>query len=291
MRYLLSPIACLFLLLLTACEKEAAPPRELNRAEAELLARELVSADWLYARAYVEVDQAARREERLNGFTGPEPDRVEERSNCPAITFTATPQKFWPATLTLDYGPSPCTGPNGYTAAGKVVAVYDGLLGRPGTSIRVTYTDYQHNGYTLNGTYLVRNEGPDEQQRPTFTGQIIDGRLQAPNGKTWQHQAVHVSKIISGQETNFFTHGFPGILDDVWSWSTTASGVGANGYAYTITTDQALRKPTICQWPVSGRLGLSVPDFDFNAQLNYGSGACDNDALLDWNGFEIAIEL
>lgn len=291
MRHLLFPIAGLLVFMFSACEKDDARPTELTRAEAEAIAQETMTADWLYARAYVEVDQAARREGRLNGFTEPEPTTVEPRTNCPTVTFAATPQKFWPATLTLDYGPSPCTGPNGYTAAGKLVATYDGLLGRPGTSIRVDYIDYQHNGYTLNGTYLVRNDGPDAQQQQTFTARIIDGRLQAPNGKTWQHQAVHVSKLISGQETNFFTHGLPGVLDDVWSWSTTASGVGASGLAYTITTDQALRKPNICQWPVSGRLQLRVAELDFLARLNYGGGSCDDDALLDWNGFEIPIEL
>ena len=58
----------------------------------------------------------------------------------------------------------------------------------------------------------------------------------------------------------------------------TASGVNRDGYAYDVFIETPLVLDKICPWLVSGVLTLTVDNLDVS--LDYGTGNCDNKALL-----------
>lgn len=285
---LLLPLLALALAF-TACQKDNSG--ELSEAEARQVMEDYYTAEAMFSGAYDEVDREAQREEDLNDLQGEEPPTpVDDRGNCPVVTFTTTPNTIWPAVLTLDYSAG-CTTPGGHTAAGTIVATFNGLLGQEGTSISVDFDSYVHEGFTLTGTYLVTNAGLDAQDRRVIVSEIIDGQLTGPLGNSIQHNSVRTSTMVAGQHTNFFTHGILGILDDSWSTSVQAEGIGVNGNAYTVQTLQDVVDPVSCRWPVSGEVELAVPANDASLLLDYGSNTCDNKATLTWNGVSWEIEL
>ena len=281
-------LALLAVVTLLACTED---PETVDRASAEEsreVAGDYLLADQIFESLYRTMDTEARQEGILNGVRTESPG--VPRTDCLTKTFTADPDKFFPATLVLDFGTG-CTTDDGHTVAGKLIATFDGLLLGPNTSIQLDYQDLFWDGYQVSGTYRVQNLGENEFGQWTFSSEIVDGQLIYPDGGLLQHSRTRTSVRVAGGETNFFTNGLAGIFDDVWETTGTAEGVNPDGVPYTASTPSALVSPVNCQWVVSGELRLDVPTLSAPAILNYGNGTCDNDAVLTVGEYSWNIDL
>ena len=275
----------LFLAVLAAgCSKD--DDSGIDRAADEQAARDYLLAEGIYEAAFQLVDAEAKQQGALNDFQGPV-DPVEPRDNCPFSELVLTEGSVFPATLTLDFGEG-CRAGDGVLRAGKIVATFNGLLLRPGTDIYIDFDGYEQDGHAVTGSYRLSNDG--QAGLPTFTG-IVDGELTTADGRRIGYQATNTLVQTEGADTNFFTDGLSGITDDVWSGTRDATLTSSTGRTLRVNTPDPIRHPRTCFWPVSGFHALQLSNPDRTGSIDFGTGACDNKAVLTIGEFTVEVEL
>ncbi len=197
-----------------------------------------------------------------------ENNNVGRGPSCATITISPADPAVYPKTMTIDFGTG-CTSSNGVTRKGKLIATLSGRIRTTGSVVGVTFDNYYVNNYKVEGNFSITNNSTGNGLN--FTTQTTNGKVTYPNGTTWYNYAgTHTVVQTAGAGTITFT-------DDNFSVtgnSTTTSG--NNSLAVTISTP--LVKNASCRNIVSG-----VQSFTYNnlsGTLNYGDGACDNQALL-----------
>ncbi len=275
------------ILLIAGCAKEE-EVSEQDRMATESAAQDYLLAETTFEGVFKMVDEEAKKQGDLNGFQVPD-DELDDRDNCPEVSFTLTDNTIFPATLTLTFEEG-CTTPSGATASGTVIAIYDGLLFSPGTSYSLRFLDFVHNGNTITGDYVLSNDGEDANGQWTFTA-TVDGVVTTADGRTINYQSQRVSKMIEGNDTNFFTDGLSGIFDDVWGTTQESTITNSEGQVLTVTTPDLIRSPLTCRWPVSGFVDLNLSNPDTDGSLDFGDGDCDNKAVLTIGTYTVEIEL
>lgn len=277
----------LFTLLLMACSKEKTVSEE-DRMTAERASQEYLIAETTFENIFKIVDTQAKLQGRLNGLADQEPE-IESRGNCPQTDLNFSGSSVFPATLELDFGPG-CSEKGIPLASGKITAVFNGLLVNAGTSISLSFTDFVHNGNAVSGAYEIKNEGKDANGHLTFSS-LIDGQITTAAGKTFAYQAATASKQTAGGDTNFFTNGLGGILDDVWSTTREAVLTTSEGLSVNISTPSAIQHPFTCVWPVSGQFALDLGSLGTTGAIDFGNGTCDDKALLTIGDYSIELDL
>ena len=71
--------------------------------------------------------------------------------------------------------------------------------------------------------------------------------------------------------------------DDVYLISGTADGTGINGNTFSVVIHNPLRVALNCKWIESGTLTLTPQNLS-PRDVDYGSGACDDQATVTING-------
>jgi hypothetical protein len=274
-------------LLFTSCNKDEETTTAEERQAAEQASKDFMLAENIFENVFKMVDTEAKKQGDLNGFQSPEV--VDDRNNCPGVGFEITPQTIFPATLTLDFDTG-CTTDNGVVAAGKIVAIFNGLLLSEGTSYTLSFENFIYANNTVNGSYILSNDGMNASGQPTFSA-VIDGQITKADGTSFTYQSTNVASQTEGNDTNFFTDGLAGIFDDVWSSEREGTIVRGDGVTLSVTTPEAIRNPLTCRWPVSGTYALELSDPALTGSIDFGSGDCDNKALLTVGDFELEIEL
>lgn len=278
------------IVLFAGCNKEE---DEQPLSDADRIAVEAAAADYLLAQAACEnafkiVDTEAKKQSNLNGLHDNAPE-VEIRNDCPGVDLTLGGNSVFPATLTLDFNEG-CQPENGVILAGKIVAVYNGLLLSPGTSYELTFENFVYNGNAIQGTYFLSNDGQDNNGQWMFSA-TVDGIVTTADGRTIDYEATHSSRQVEGYDTNFFTDGLSGILDDVWSGTREARLTTSGGVDLSVTTPSPIRNPLICRWPVSGNFELSFNTLGLTGSIDFGDDQCDNKAQLTVGDFSRELEL
>ena len=289
MKHLLPLAAVCFGVSLTACDKDdvtdtAAPTAE-DQAAARLAVAQAVSASAGFSAAFATVSEAAQTNDGLSGdgLVGDAPAPELRARNCAAPAFATTPQTFFPATVTLDFGDG-CTDDQGRALGGTLVATFSGLFHEPGTRIDLRLDRYLVAGNRLTGDYAITNTGPDAQGRPTFRHSITGGTVDYPDGTSLGYEEVVTSVVAEGADTDFWNAGVDGLLDDVHEDTRTATVRTAAGNVIGVRTTQPLRRPVTCPRPVSGRYDLTTPALAQTAELDFGDGACDDRAEVRYAG-------
>ena len=290
---ILFPAVVFSLLAFSSCQSDRdAEPIPINQTEAQDAAN-MIEASWsgrnAFANSYDQVDYQAQQEGDLNGFTTTNDDH-RPPSSCAAVSFIADPDNFWPAVLTLDYDQG-CINELGQNLSGIITATFDGLLLTEGTNINVDFDAFSINAYAVDGTYSVRNDGLNGAGQRNFTHRIDNGQLQQNGTTILTYEAVENHVQTEGQETNFFTDGLSGILDDVFEETVNANGTGALGNSFTITTLEPLTRPVFCSKPVSGKLQYDFAIFDQSAILDFGNGSCDDFATVTIGTYSFTIRI
>ncbi|PHN03031.1 hypothetical protein [Flavilitoribacter nigricans] len=281
-------LPCLALLAFaTACSKEKSVSEE-DRMAAEKAAEEYMMAETTFEHVFQVVNREAGQQGDLNGFKNEEGD-LDTRGNCPQTNLNLAGNGVFPATFELDFGAG-CADGDFPLMAGKITAVFNGLLLSPGTSISLSFTDFVHNGNAVSGAYEIKNEGKDNDGFFTFSS-TIDGQITTAAGKSFAYQASTMTKKTQGGDTNFFTDGLSGILDDVWSTTRDAVLTTSEGVVVNISTPNAIKNPITCVWPVSGFFALDISNPAVTGSIDFGDGGCDDKALLTIGDYSVELDL
>lgn len=211
---------------------------------------------------------------------------IEERGSgntCPTVTLDK-PWGTWPNTLTIDYGPDGCTGPNGdHLLKGKIIVEQSADMFTKDATRTKTFDNFYVDDVKVEGTKSWTNNGIDAAGDWSYTKTATNMKLIYPDGTstTWNH--THTSTLIQGTLTLTF-------WDNVWSTTGNSSGTNRNGVSYTATITEPLIKKATCRWISEGKVEFTR---DGNtASLDFGNGTCDRFGTLTGpNGNTFVIKL
>ena len=191
----------------------------------------------------------------------------------------------FPRVTTIDFGTG-CTGADGKVRKGIITVTHDGPYREAGTTITITFTNYFVNDNQVLGTKTVHNDGLNNNGNLSFTV-TVSGQIIRANGQgtiTWTSQRTR--EWIAGSATSTRD-------DDRYSITGSASGTASNGDAFRATIVNALvrnlelgcRRHFVAGSVLIERTGK--PD----RTIDFGNGACDDEATVTINGVSHTITL
>lgn len=247
-----------------SCSKDDSPDN--TTPPDDLTAQELTAAriqsDLVFDDVSSEVLQVS-----VNGTTGA---ASTTSSACATVTISPQDLTTWPKTVTIDYGSTGCIGINGWVRKGKISYTLTKLPRETGAVVSVTFDNYSVNGYKLEGSYSITNNGSSDANL-NITTRLVNGKITYPDGKWYTRNSTINWQQVAGS-------GTASILDD--EFNVTGEAViksSANNELITSSKTPLLRKVT-CGNFVSGQLNVAYNGIA--GVLDFGSGACDKNATL-----------
>jgi hypothetical protein len=191
----------------------------------------------------------------------------------PCIDAITVDTSSLPKVMVIDYGNDDCASNDGRVRKGVLTITYTGRYRTPGTIITVSPQNFSIDGYTINGSKTIVNEGLNTLGQPYFSV-VVSASITAPNSEwaaTW-----------NGNRTRTWTEGYTTILnifDDVYSITGGGSGINRNNVPYTMNIDEPLVAKVGCPWIVQGVMTID-PEEGQNRVIDWGSGDCNNGLTL-----------
>lgn len=219
-----------------------------------------------------------------------------ERPNaCFTVTVTHPNNTPFPVKVVIDFGNIPCMGPDGHTRRGKIINIYTNRLIFPGAIATTTFENFYFDSIKVEGTHKITNTSQPITTVPPhrqFTVDVINAKLTKPNGNFTEWNSHKVITQIEG----LVTPDFP--RDDVFRIEGHSRGRASRNnilVAWESHVIEPLIKKFLCRWIVRGtvrtvRLNTTTNN-PWVAVLNFGNGACDNQAVITINGVSHQITL
>lgn len=195
--------------------------------------------------------------------------------SCPTISVLHPSTGIWPKIITIDYGTG-CTGFYGNTRAGKIILNVTGPRRIEGSKRTVTFDNYYFNSIKVEGTKVFENLGLNDHDNFVISVKFSGGKLILPDGKTMEREAEDKREWIAG----FITGNK---WDDECLVTGSASGKNADGISYIRTIESALQWKRVCAFVVSGVVRIEKEGAE-PFKLDYGTGECDNKAVVTRGG-------
>lgn len=267
----LSAIATMFALFIISCDKEPETDTETQSAVDNAKAEEAVS------QMFSSVNHYGINEDGIKNGT------LIDSGGCVTITIDTT--IAFPRTLTLDFGTVGCVGFDGKVRKGKLHAKYSNHWLNPaaGTYVEATCDNYYVNGEKLEGTFKVTFNGANSYGGPSYTLTATNAKITLITGKQISWNATETIDWIDG-----YTDLLPS--NDVMLISGNSTGTNSAGRAYTMSITKPLKKDMSCQWITEGTIELTPAELNTRT-VDFGSGACDNDATVSIKGVVINFKL
>jgi len=278
------------LLLISSCQKEKSQDGtdEQQEAEASQVSSESDSESEIIFNGIFD-DAIGVNEEVGIGGTG-----VFGRVlSCPDVTVVRlNPPAIFPVKVILDFGANGCTGSDGHFRKGKVITVYTARLLAPGAIATTTFDGFYFDSLKVEGTHKITNTSPAITTQPPvrqFTADVINGKLTRPSGNFIEWNSQKTIKQIEGILTNI-------PLDDIFRVEGSARGKVQRGRLL-VLWESSIIEPLIkrfnCRWIVKGRVRTVRANSNerWIAELDFGTGTCDNQAVITINGVPHQITL
>jgi len=193
-------------------------------------------------------------------------------SDCATVTLDTT---SLPYVLTIDFGEENCLCHDNKFRRGKIIVTFNGRYHQPGTVITHTFDNYYVNDDKVDGTKVVTNMGENENGNIYFTIEVV-GVIQKEDGSTFSWNSSREREWIQGSDTR-------NRWDDIYLITGYAEGIRPNGLTWEREILNALRVELACRFIVSGSIEIR-PEGRPVRLLDYGDGACDNEATVTING-------
>lgn len=208
-----------------------------------------------------------------NGYQEGEEGRSQLSSlftDCTTITIEPNGNG---GVITLDFGDG-CTLNNGAVVSGKIVLEYGAIIGGTRT-INYTFVDYTYNQNSVMGGGEVFREIANEDGNPQSTvNEAIT--VSFPNTDiTATRTGTRISEWVEGVGSGVW-------LDNVYHVTGNWDTVLTNGFTRSGNVTQALVAKVSCPYLVSGV--LDVTQNTLSGAIDWGDGACDNQATITING-------
>lgn len=188
-----------------------------------------------------------------------------------------------PLTVQVHFGQTACTDDDGVNRTGSIFIEYSGKYLDEGTSAAVTLEGYRIDGFLISGTLTIINLGINQNDLPAFTFQVENGEVKGvDNTYTIQWETNQYREWVEGSSS-------PWLVDDEYRITGTSNGQNRDGSRFTASIRSALRTQFICPWVVSG--SVEIEEEGPQRLLDYGDGACDDQAVVTANEQETQISL
>jgi hypothetical protein len=184
--------------------------------------------------------------------------------------------------LLIDFGATGCTGIDGKTRSGSILIKLEGKFWEPGAQYIYTLTDYTVDGTEIDGTLTLTGFDRDSLGRLFYALSVADGEVNYPDGSFITYETERTYTWIAGEGS-----GTPD--DNVFEVRGFANGQTSTGAGYDAETLAGLEYKTACayqdiHYPVAGELKIIRNNVSAPYLIDYGSGVCDKDIVVDWNG-------
>ena len=214
----------------------------------------------------------------------------------PCVTVTIThlnPPNVFPERIVIDFGNTGCSCRDGHTRKGKIITEYTARLLYPSAVATTTFDGFYIDSIKVEGTHKITNTGTTNTNPPNrqYTVDVTNAKLTKPSG---DYTYWNSHKVIT--QTEGLTTSTP--LDDVFKIDGSAHGQVKKDnliVAWESNILDSLVKKFSCPWIVKGtvktvRTATNVSP-RWTAVLDFGSGNCDNQAVITINGVTHQITL
>lgn len=201
-------------------------------------------------------------------------------SSCSVITVDSI-SSLDADTVTIDFGTVNCLDFTGRSRRGAIACVYNGGYNDSLSTKQITFNNYFVNDKQLTGTLNVTNNGRDASGRIVYSV-VTSGSILLASGTT-VYNASNLFTRASGASTSTFS-------DDVWMISGLGTGTSDSGLNYTFSITSPIIRANACTWMTQGTVNF-VPSGYISTVLDFGIGACDNQANITIEGNVFVLSL
>ncbi len=209
---------------------------------------------------------------------------------CYTVTIDHPGPSFFPVKITIDFGQTGCTGPDGPVRKGKVITTYSARLTNPGAVANTEFDNFYVDNVKVEGDLRIANTATNANDR-IFELKVTDGKLTWTNGDYTKWNSTRTITQLTGIQT-------PGPVDDIIKIEGTAQGQALRTnllVAWQSSITEPLIRRFTCRYIVRGKMSSTRINSNTNspwtAILDFGNGPCDNQALLTINGQSTQITL
>ena len=192
-------------------------------------------------------------------------------SDCGTISSTLTGSTW---SVTIDFGTTGCTLWNGNILKGKIILSFTNDFQAMTKVVSYTFENFYHNDVSLNGNKTFTRVRANANGNPE-TRFDVSLTLVLANGDTYSRTGLRVKEWTAGYDTPHT------LSDDVYiitgNW-TAVSPQGTKSASVTVP----LKKLGNCRYIVEGIVVFTRNESE--ATLDYGSGGCDDQAMLSIDG-------
>lgn len=253
-------------LLLAACRKD--------QANADLTAAQNEAFFHSTEKAYQnEIDAITLKSASQSNLCNP----LQWLPECVEVTDTGV--DTYPRTIVLDFGDG-CTGPGGVERAGVLHIEVSGPMNEAGSVCTVTFENFSVNGNALEGTRTTTSNGSNAYGQPQFT-RVVDMAIERNIG-TFQRSFTQNVTWISGFDTE-------PCGDNVFEVSGNGTVTRPNGTTISRTIIEPLTIDRVCGYVTAGVVVVDAPMGE--RTIDFGDGACDDDATVTIDGETYEIDL
>ncbi|MBI4646618.1 MAG: hypothetical protein HY738_08530 [Bacteroidia bacterium] len=203
-------------------------------------------------------------------ITNGDQNATKECNTCPSVSITPLQTGVYPKTLTLDFG-SGCTY-YGVTVKGKIIAVLSDRVRVQGTTISITFDNYQVDTITVGGTVSLTVNSVSLTSI-SVSETISNGVLTIPSGTitlnctqslTWEWQLTPLN-----------------YTDDIITISSgNTSYTGLNSLSFTSQVLEPVIIDVGCLQPTDGKVKITTTGISYTATIDFGDGTCDGTATV-----------
>lgn len=189
-------------------------------------------------------------------------------------------------TITVNFGTSNCLCNDSRYRRGKLILSFSGRYRDSLTVITVTPQNYFVDNNQVTGTKTITNKGHNASHHLVYEINANIQIIKANNGGTVSWQSVRQREWITGESTLSW-------LDDIYSITGNATGTSANGNTFTsIISSPLIRNMAIgCRRHFTQGVLEHTPGGKATRYIDYGNGACDDQATVTINGTSYQITL
>jgi hypothetical protein len=204
-------------------------------------------------------------------------------SICATISIVPFDLVSFPKTIIVDFGELGCVGNDGKLRKGKIQIQATGWFKDSSSVITVTLDNYFVNGFKVEGTKTITNNGKNSNNNLNFSVIVQNGKVTSPDNKVVQWESNRQIEWIAGEETM-------SAADDEYKITGTQSGVTAANESYTIQITVPIHIVMSCQWRiVAGKQKITSGEEEI--LIDYGDGTCDDKFIVTYKGLSYVVTM
>jgi hypothetical protein len=192
---------------------------------------------------------------------------------CFTIKVEPLAPGVFPKTVIINFGDG-CLGRDGKLRKGKIITVFTGPMGVPGSKATTTFENHKIDSVKVEGKHEVTNNSTSNNR--IFTTKVIEGKLIWNSGRWVKWNSVRTVAQLEGNGTPLWP------LDDIFSITGGGRGENSRGITWGHEVIEPLIKKFTCRWISKGVMRIKFNNT--GGLLNFGDGRCDNKAELTING-------